>query len=403
MGVALQRMGDYLYQMGKTEEALKQFNLSLAIFDKLGRDDPQNDWLPWNSAISYDNIGRITQELKGNRAAAREYYIKSMHLREKLLANPRKDGPEAAARRVGLAVSYNKLAEFSQQIGDSKLAREFAQKELDATSSRAATGFSLASELYADALTYLGNASVRLGDAESGQQYFKDGLRAWREISKSDPTNAVAKKKTGIIYDSMGDAAAGSRKGQEALAYYQEGNAIYSAMHEKEPQNAELLWLLAYSHYRIATAKRLCGDLVGAQKSDNESLRLREKLFKTDPNNLQRIEELMISLARCGDIERASKMAEDVRQRAPKDPIVLVAAACCYGACIQALQKKTDARQINEAEASALRRRYTKAAIESASQAIAHGYQDRYALERSLDLEAFQASPEYKKMLEKLQ
>src|SRR5262249_55617610 len=123
MGVALQRMGDYYYQMGRTEEALKQANLSLAIFEKLEREEPENDWLPWNRAISYDSLGGITRELKGDTAAVYEYFKKSMQLRQQLLTSPRSSGPPEPLRRLALVISYDKLANLSNALGDWRRAK----------------------------------------------------------------------------------------------------------------------------------------------------------------------------------------------------------------------------------------------------------------------------------------
>jgi serine/threonine-protein kinase len=404
MGVALQRMGDYLYQMGRTEEALKQFNLSLTIFRKLEADDPQNDWLAWNSAISYDKLGQITYDLQGDAAVARDYYEKSMRLRERLLAKPQKDGPDVVKRQMALGVSYDKLASLNNHLGNLGQSRQFALKELEVSRAILANNPTdpLATEQLCDAYCVLGQVSAHLGDPHGSNESFARCLEAWQKSREADATNATAKRKIGTVYEAMGDCEAESGKGQEALQHYLQANQIYRSMHNKEPKNAELQWLLAYSHFRLATARRLCGDRPGAENDDRESLRLREILAKTDPNNLQRIEELMISQARCGNYQQARAAADAVRRRAPRDPSALLSAAYCYAACIETVRAKAHASEMAAPTAEALCRDLMAAAVNCVDQAISHGYKDGFSLKHSPDLAALQGSREYMDALEKL-
>ena len=54
IGVAHQRMGDIYEMMSRTEETVRQYKLSLAIFDRLVDEEPDNDWMPLNQTVSYD-------------------------------------------------------------------------------------------------------------------------------------------------------------------------------------------------------------------------------------------------------------------------------------------------------------------------------------------------------------
>jgi serine/threonine-protein kinase len=404
MGLALQRVGDYYYQMGRTEEALKQVNLSLDIFRKLEREEPQNDWLPWNSAISYDALARITRELKGDPAAARNFLEKSMRLREKLLASPRSAGPPQAVRRDALVVSYDKLANLSDLIGDMTEAKNYALKALEPSQAILAAnpGDFHAKQTLTNAYYYLGKVSAHRGDVAAGRKYFQKCLEMWQAFCKAEPTNGTAKMKLGWVYDVTGDLEAEYRRAKEALEFYLKGHDIHQAMYKKEPQNAELQWYLAYSNYRLATARRMGGDLAGAQKDDRESLSLRELLAKTDPNNFQRIEELMISRARCGNYREAARAAADLRKRAARDASVLVSVACCYGACIRAVHEKADGDGARSAQAADLCRTYTALAVDSVKQAVTLGYQDAFALEHHPDLESLQSDAHYKSVLAQL-
>jgi tetratricopeptide (TPR) repeat protein len=324
-----------------------------------------------------------------------------MRLRENLLANPRREGPDATKRRLALLVSYDKLADLNNILGNPGQAREFALKVVKESQPLLDTD-PLATELLSRGHYYLGNLTAHLGDLAGSNYHFEQGLQIWRKVRQTDPTNATAKRMMGTLYDALGDREVELRHGNEALQYYQQAHEIYAAMHKKEPHNGELQWDLANSYFRLATARRLGADLAGAAKDDREALKLRETLAKTDPNNLQRLEELMISQARCGNYRQAAGAVGDLRKRAPKDPSALIAAARCYGACIQAVQASIEAGQAKPAEAAELCRQYTNGAVECVDQAVAHGYKDAFVLEHQPDLQTLQSSAAYQKTLDKL-
>jgi serine/threonine-protein kinase len=404
MGVALQRMGEHYYQMGRTEEALKQFNLSLTLFKKLEEDEPQNDWLPFNEAISYDSLAAMTRELKGDAAIARDYLEKSLRLRQHVLTNPGSGGPPQPRRRMALLVSYDKLASLSDQTGDLKAANDFAVALLKQSQAILAANSDhlQAKQTLTNACAFLGKMSAYRGDVDTSAKYSQQCLDIWQATCQKEPTNATAKTKLAFVFEANGDREAERGRGKEALEWYQKAREIYQPLHQKELQNAELQWRLAFSFFRMATARRLSGDLAGADKDDRESLRLREVLAKTDPNNFQRIEELMLSRARCGNYQQAAKDANDLHRRGARDASLLISIARCYGACIHAVRQGLQAERIKPSEATSLCRMYADSALQSIEQAIALGYRDSFTLEHDLDLQPVQTEAGFKALVSRL-
>jgi serine/threonine-protein kinase len=404
MGVALQRMGDQLYVLGKTEEALEKYNLSLTIFQKLLADEPDNDWLPWNRAISFDRLGTFAHELKGDVETSRKHFEESMRLREGLLANPQKGGPDPLNRRVGLLVSYDKLANLCEQTGDPRRARDLARKQLKLAEEvlRAKPEHPLAIELLSGACCHLGQAEMHLGNPEGGWKQLERALAVWEKVRKTDPTNGTAKRKMGTVYEFMGDESVLTGQYREALDLYLKAHGIYETMAKKEPQNAELQWLLAYSCFRTANARRLLGDPAAAETDDRQCLKLRQALAKTDPRNLQRIEELMVSQARCGNHLEASKAANALRQRAPRDITALLAAAECYCACLRAVPDQPASPGVASPGTESLRREYAQSALDSVEQALQLGYKDMFLLAHDPGLQPLQSSLRFKELLAKL-
>ena len=70
MGVAHQRIAEILDKVGKRDEATKEHERALTIFQKLVTPSPQDDWAKWNAAISEDKLGNFWLTTDAKKAAA---------------------------------------------------------------------------------------------------------------------------------------------------------------------------------------------------------------------------------------------------------------------------------------------------------------------------------------------
>jgi tetratricopeptide (TPR) repeat protein len=201
--------------------------------------------------------------------------------------------------------------------------------------------------------------------------------------------SAAAKRELGAVYDALGDLELDQRNAQAALEQYGKAFALYELLHKKERTNAYDQWFLGHSYYRLGRAKEILGDPSGAKKDFTEALKLREGLTKTDPKSLQFQEELMRVRARLGQHVEATKVCDELRQNAPKNPAVLLGAASGYALCI------------SSADAT-LQRRYADLALQTLEQAIAVGFQDAVRLEVDSDLAPLRTYPEFSKLLDRL-
>jgi tetratricopeptide (TPR) repeat protein len=391
MGVALQRMGDICEQMGRTEEAIRQYKLSVGIFDRLARQEPGNDWIPWNLAVSYDALGRMEQELNGDALAARDYAQKSLSLRQGLAARVQTPEIPPARRTVALVVSYIKLANFHQTFGDPWRAQEFARQAVEHCQELAtvATLQATASQFLASASFFLGQANAHLGDEPGARTALQQCLSLRAELVQKDPTSASAKRDLGAAYDGLGDLERALHHEAAALKHYQSAYQVLAALYQKDP-TPENRWYVANSHYRLGVVKQTLGATAAAQQDFQECLKARDLLLKSDPNNMQRQVELMLVQGRCGQEAEATRIADRLRTRAPHDPSVFVALACGYAVCIPAIGEPARRCDHVEKAGAALR------------QAIALGYRDVFALETEPDLQALQRFPVYKALLTQL-
>jgi serine/threonine-protein kinase len=401
MGVAMQRMGDVYEQMGQTEEALRQYKLSLTLFDRLAPQEPQNDWIPWNRAVSFDKLGGLSHEFLGDAAGARDYYQNSLNLRQALAARIETPAITPALRSAALSISYIKLADLSNDLGDPAQARDYARRAMAENETLLATNPAngQAARFLGVACLLLGKVNNHLGEVTASRDYLRRCLEGRAKAVRADPTSADAKRELGIAYEALGDLEFDQRDATAAQEAYRKAHALYEALCKKERDNAEDQWHLGHTHYKLGTVHLLLGDQTTARNDYAESLKLREVLAKADPRSAQKQAELMLALARCGKHAEASQAAADIGKRVAKHPGWLFSVACGYALCVPAV---AEGKQSLSPEDKALQRRYADLAVGSLEQACAVGYRDRQALRLHPDLAPLRGSRPFEALLAKV-
>jgi tetratricopeptide (TPR) repeat protein len=373
-------MGDIYEKMGQTEEAFNQYLSSLKIFERLLVEEPNNDWIPWNCAVSFDHLGSMSHEFRGDAVAALDYYQKSLAHRQALAARPPTKELPASQRNLAVSVCYMRLAELTKDLGDPAKAGEYAKKALELLDDLlAANPKDGQVALFQMMCCYhLGRANAHLGDVAAARKYLQRCLDAREKAVKDEPTNATAKRDLGAAYDALGDMEVEQHQGPAALEAYRQANQLYDKLCQKEQNNAFNQWYLGGSFYRLGTAYELMGDTGAARKQFAESLKWRDRLVKTDPHSVQLQTERMLAQARCGQHVEASKAAGEISKRAAKKNAgVLYSAACGYALCAAAV---AEGKSTRSAEDESLKRRYRELAVETLEQARAIGFRDREAL-----------------------
>jgi tetratricopeptide (TPR) repeat protein len=117
--VSLGQQGDILRDEGKLEPALKSYRDSLAIFEKLAKEDPGNAGWQRDLSVSYNKVGDV-QSAQGDLAGALKSSRDSLAIFEKLA----KRDPGNAGWQADLAFSYWRTG--------TRLARSDPQSKKDA-------------------------------------------------------------------------------------------------------------------------------------------------------------------------------------------------------------------------------------------------------------------------------
>jgi len=121
----------------------------------------------------------------------------------------------------------------------------------------------------------------------------------------------------------------------------------------------------------------------------------------TNPNDVSLQKSYMVTLARCGYVNRAVHEAEKIRNALSKDNAALYGIACCYALCVPATSRGKDDQALSADERDR-RQHYARAAIAALEQSVERGFKDLIGLETDPDLDSIRGEAGYKSIVERL-
>jgi tetratricopeptide (TPR) repeat protein len=179
------------------------------------------------------------------------------------------------------------------------------------------------------------------------------------------------------------------------LEHHQRARTVFEELLAKDKNNPELHWYLANTDYYLGNVHHSLGNKAKAEEHYRKCLKTRELLLKEDPHNIERKIELMLVQASLGQHKPASQAAAEVCKYAPKHPGKLFFAACGYARCLAAVTGAPSAEQ-------GLASQYGEKAVEVLGQAVAQGFKDAVAIEKSPELKSLQNLPGYQHIVAKV-
>jgi len=393
-GVALQRMADFFDQMGMTKPETEALERSLQIFDRLMKEDPNQDWNSFDAAISYGLLGEVGRETEPDPSKIYRYYELSRELYQRLTETVHQEPPTRLQRVRGLLTSYIKLSALALELHDPHKALNYAEQAVNTalplTNAKGPDGNSYR-DVISNAYFELARAQLLAGQEALAQGSYKHAEQLRTEWVQSEPLNAAAKQDLGRTNLAMGDMELELGNIAASLDQYHKAREIFTELSAKDQMNDELKWYLANTEYALGSALQTDGRTDEAMTHFRRCLAIREYLFRTTPTNIQRRIELMLVNAQLGDTEDAVKDARFVEQYAPHNPGKLFSAACAY-----ALSARPSNGQRSQ-------NAYVDSATRLLQMAIASGFRDPWALQRDPQLETLRSRSVYKELVREAQ
>jgi tetratricopeptide (TPR) repeat protein len=304
----------------------------------------------------YDLLGRThyseADPRKRDLNKANKFFQQSLEIRERLLA----DKADRNIRSL-IALSYTFLAEIAQFQDD-----------------RA------------------GAAAMHYKVVQQREAIYQEGR-----------SSIMARRGLGGARMSYGDALCYNNQYDKALEQYRAALPLVEQVWLTEPDSLHAKNQYAQAHYCIGCLT-IKTDRTLAQKHFEEALKLREDNYRVAEakKGVTRIEygSLMLTLAWCGQHERAARMAEQFKKSAnPKWLAEDIGAT--YGICMASVgaDKKPDELTSQERQ---LRSQYLALALDAVRTAFARGYDGIYYVERDPDFQPMRGVSAYEQLLAEL-
>ena len=156
-----------------------------------------------------------------------------------------------------------------------------------------------------------------------------------------------------------------------------------------DPESGPIKQALATNLYRLATACLRAGDAEASARHYARCLEIRRGLLPPGVRDAKREIDLMISLARCGQVAEAVRFSEALAKAGDQDAQTWYQVACARSLCRQAVRA--------DAAESA---RHAEASLAALREASLRGYKDIVYLENDPDLDPLRDMPEFGRELE---
>jgi tetratricopeptide (TPR) repeat protein len=280
--VALANSGDIKKDRGDLPGALKSYNESLLIRERLAHKDPsKSDWQR-NWALAIANVGDVLF-LQGNSSAALERYQTALKILQGLLKR-HSGNTEVRHDLSGIEESIGTVLE---NRGDLAAALQSYQdclairQQLKSEETNKAEGdhdISLA-------LLNIGRVLLRQGSTNNAISSYRDSLAIQKSLAEAEPTNAMWQQELASSQEQLGRGLTSQGDLVGALAMYKESLQILSKLTERDPSNAAWQRMLALSYSALSDVYERQGDLAAALESSRRSLELYNIIAKRDPSN----------------------------------------------------------------------------------------------------------------------
>ena len=241
----------------------------------------------------------------------------------------------------------------------------------------------------------LGDLSVSLGDPRAAREHFQQALELRREIAAQNPDETQAQRDVLLSLEKVGNhELIYSRDPKIARQYYQQALDGFLKRLKAEQSAVRAKMDVALAHYYVGTADLRAGDRDSAMAHYRECRDIREDLAKNPQAKISSL-DLMLALARTGDHNRASQIAEAMIKAPPLDARIYFHSACGF-----ALSAGAAASLAPSTESIRLVRHYTDRALDALRLALKHGWKSAEEVATDPDLDPIRADPRFVALLD---
>ena len=188
LSVSYDRVGDVFSSQGDLALALKAYQNSLAIAEKLAGADPSNSSWQHDHSVTFNKVGNVFNS-QGNLASALKAFQNSLTIRDKLAAAD----PSNSQWQRDLSVSFNNIGDVFSSQGDLAAAFKAYQNSLAIIDKLTAANPSNSQWQRDLSVSYnnLGNVFSSQGDLVAALKAYQNSLAIAEKLAAANPSNTV--------------------------------------------------------------------------------------------------------------------------------------------------------------------------------------------------------------------
>jgi serine/threonine protein kinase len=297
---------------GHPDQALESHGKALAIWERLARENPSATEFQGCLALSHYSTGDLQRET-GHIGQALESYGKALAIRDRLA----REKPRVTAFQRDLATSHYAIGYIQSNTGHPDEALESYGKAL-AIQERLARENPSGTELRSDlALSHsgIGVLRIRTGHPEEGLESFAKTLAIRERLARGNPSVTEFQSRLGGIHNDMGMLQSDTGHPDQALDSYGKALVIRDRLARENPSVTAFQRDLAISHYGIGVVQSNTGLPDQAFESYTKALAIFERLAREHPQSAHDASLLACLLNNMAMIDLGAKHFDQARGR----------------------------------------------------------------------------------------
>jgi serine/threonine protein kinase len=273
-------IGQLLAATGKTADALQEYHKALAIQQKVADAHPAVTQLQSDLAATHLQIGYILV-LTGKPADGLQEHQKALAIQQKVMsANPAVTEFQRELSRTHLNIGFalGQMGKFAEALQEFQQELTILQKLADANPSV----IDLQRRL-ADSHHMIGAALVSMGKSAEALKEFRKALARLQKLADANPAVTVLQVQLAASHNDIGVELLVTGKPAEALKEYQKTLAIAQKLADAEPAVTDFQRLLASGHGNIGEVLSETGKPAEALREYQRALAIKQKLADANP------------------------------------------------------------------------------------------------------------------------
>ncbi len=275
-----QKLASVLPFDGKGPEALNDANESVRLYSQVLAATPDDVQAKVDLSTAYEAQGDIVGGAQAiNLGRKNEAAIAYQHGLETLPDVPanHKLAPRIVRGRIVFQMKLTDLTAYENPSGALPKFKEIYATALEV--SRADPTNALARSLAALLLDKIANAQSLLGDAKGALESYREGIEPAEEALRADPTNGKAQYNLMVGYKNLGDVYYYQTANMpEALKCFRRAAELLDALIQSDPKNVVNRQRLAETLSYIASSELSIGKPVDARRDARRSLEIAKAL-----------------------------------------------------------------------------------------------------------------------------